>query len=344
MDVIGYALAQAIPATINTTEVLWAARAPMPAPRRDHALTALTNGDVLVVGGYATTAQTDGSRATYRYDAVANTWTTKAPVADSATFLPASDIAVYQGVLAQLANGYVTLNGGRRGSATGGSVLLGTARYDPAANTWAWMGSTCPVNFIDGNVGSYAGGNKVWHAFSGGGGASRVYDYDTDSWSASITSSVSADWSAAWLPALGLVFLSGGASTVPDAYTFDPVAKTYTTKARPIEGRIYASAARMPDGKVITMGGAAYRSGTTVNTGDTVIYDVVGNTSAMGRPNADITRYGEAALTGAGEVLNVGGQLLDGTNNGTANTYAYKPVTVVTTPGRATLLAHLAAK
>jgi hypothetical protein len=112
-------------ADLYTPGVGWSAAASMGTPRLVHTATRLSNGKVLVAGGWTGSATTASAEL---YDPATNTWT------------PAASMIVARGShwAALLTNGKVLVAGGGNDSA---SALDTTELYDPATNAWSSAGT-----------------------------------------------------------------------------------------------------------------------------------------------------------------------------------------------------------
>src|SRR5439155_22291808 len=184
----------------------------MASPHSGHTATLLSNGRVLVVGGFGTSSQATAEL----YDPGSNSWSSAGSVADgrvqhTATVLP---------------NGRVLVAGGENSTA-GGTYLATTELYDPGPNNW-----TKAASMANAHVGHSATllsngqllivGGKDAKGFVN---AAERYDPAANSWSPAGALSTSR-WlhSAALLPN-GQVLVLGGrgdAEALASAERYDP--------------------------------------------------------------------------------------------------------------------------
>lgn len=170
-------------------------------PRLYHQMTLLTNGKVLVVGGYNNTV---GNFATPEiYDPTANTWTdagtTGTRMEPTATLLN---------------DGKVLVVGGRTSGAGGADSGLTTALlYDPVAGTWSSTGSQSNKRsshtatlLSNGNVLVVGGENPVGTSLS----TTEIYDSAAGTWSSAGSLTTARRFHAATLLADGAVLIIGG--------------------------------------------------------------------------------------------------------------------------------------
>lgn len=187
----------------------WAARAPLPGPRVNHALVAL-GGHLYAIGGSsdsnAAIARVD------RYDPATDAWTRVADL-----------LSARMGFAAGVVNGKIYVACGTSAWAT--SVTT-TEEYDPATDTWTNR-APCP---LAGNVVGAAANGRLY-AFSGG--TLSAYDPITDTWTAGATfyGFYGGVTSAAELG--GALYLATGPTSIHwyagDFVRYDPIGDVWTS-------------------------------------------------------------------------------------------------------------------
>ena len=311
-------------ATLSVTTNTWTAAPAMPTERvAGHTATLLPSGKLLVVGGVKSAGV--GTAAADLFDPVNATWTSAAPM----NVMRASHAATL------LADGRVLVTGGSTvSSAVAKGYVNDTSAeiYDPVANTWT---PTPPMSVArshhtatllpDGKV-LVVGGENLQYLVEP---TAEVYDPATHAWAAPRTQPLAprSRHTATLLPSGG-VLIAGGFDIVNGLLTptstaelYDPVLHTRITTvpdgqggsttvttitggldftatapmAIPHDGQ---SATRLPDGRVVIVGG---------NTTQTEIFDPVAATwTTQGSTAATHTAHG-AALLPDGRLLVVGG-------------------------------------
>ncbi|MFM8430915.1 MAG: Kelch repeat-containing protein, partial [Holophagaceae bacterium] len=103
--------------------------------RSGHTVTVLSDGKILVTGGYS--ASNTVLSSVEVYDPVANTWTTKASMSTARHFHKAT----------LMPDGKVLVTGGAGTSASSPSYLNSVEVYDPVANTWTSKASFATARY-----------------------------------------------------------------------------------------------------------------------------------------------------------------------------------------------------
>lgn len=192
----------------------WATRAPYPGTARDHMGVAVVNGLVYLVGG-VTAWPTPSVSTVNRYDPVANSWTTVAP-------LPAARGAMAVGAV----NGLVYAAGGL----VNGSAAATLTAYNPTTNSWQTLASMpTPRDHATGialNGKLYVIGGRTTDTCAPL-KTVEVYDPGTDSWTAGPSLTTARGGHAAGV-ANGRIQVFGGegaastCGTIASAEEFDP--------------------------------------------------------------------------------------------------------------------------
>src|SRR5450759_78377 len=128
---VALVFALSLPLVAHAVTNTWSAAGNLITPREGHTATLLPSGQVLVAGGYGSSAALASAE---RYDPATNTWSaagslTTARIDHTATLLP---------------SGQVLVAGGFDGS----GALASAERYDPATNTWSPAGSLTTARYI----------------------------------------------------------------------------------------------------------------------------------------------------------------------------------------------------
>lgn len=302
-------------AEVDVTTNTWTPAPQMPTERvAGHTATLLVSGKLLVAGGVKSAGV--GTAAADLFDPASATWSPVAPM----NVMRSSHAATL------LADGRVLVTGGSTvaGGAAQGYVNNASAEiYDPVANTWT---PTPPMSVArshhtatllpDGTVLVVGGENQKYLVEA----SAEIYDPATDSWSAPRAQPVASRsrHTATLLPS-GFVLIAGGFDIVSGLLTpsntaelYDPVLHTSTTGGvtTVTGGRDFTattamafahdgqSATRLPDGRVVIVGGG---------TPQTEIYDPASATwTTQGATAATHTAQG-AVLLADGRVLVAGG-------------------------------------
>jgi N-acetylneuraminic acid mutarotase len=229
----------------------WETKAPIPDGGAFAAAGGVINGVWYVVGGsppggYATTKL-------QAYDAVANTWTTKAPAGTPRT-----------GMATGVLNNKLHVAGGAI-NGDYNNPTLALEIYDPVSDSWM---SGAPMTFPRAGMASAAIGGKLYAAGGQGGypydvvNTLEIYDAATDSWSVGAPMPVAvgqvrgAAINGKFYVAGGNAASGGVDSAVAVLQIYDPVSNTWTMGA-PMSGpRHYASDGVIAD-KLYVAGGVS---------------------------------------------------------------------------------------
>lgn len=187
----------------------WSSRAPLPTPRKDHALVTL-GGQLYAIGG---TSDSNAAIARVdRYDPATDAWTRVADL-----------LSARMGFAAGAVNGKLYVACGTSAFAT---PVTTTEEYDPNTDTWT---TRAPCPFAGNVVGAAANGRL----YALPGGAVSAYDPGTDTWTAGATfhGFYGGVTSAAELG--GALYLITGATSIHwyagDFARYDPVGDVWTS-------------------------------------------------------------------------------------------------------------------
>jgi N-acetylneuraminic acid mutarotase len=234
----------------------WQPTAPMLEARTGHTATLLSNGRVLVSGGY----NNGGILASAElYDPDLGSWTATgdmrlARVGHTATLLP---------------DGHVLVVGS--GTPTG-DVVASTELYDPSSGTWSntgrmGEGRAGPTATLlpDGRV-LVVGGTDGGNSFSNALASAEIYDPATDMWSGAASMHAGRQYHTATLLPDGTVLVAGGFGSdyplLDSAEIYDPGRDTWSAIGDMHEGRAGHSATLLQNGNVLVAGRTAEQYGT----------------------------------------------------------------------------------
>ena len=322
----------------------WVAAADMQEARAGHAATLLANGTVLVEGGEDASGETLASAEIY--DPVDNTWHGAASLY----------VARHGHTATLLADGRVLVTGGQFGQAPivlpngavvipGGGVSSSAEIYDPTRDTWTLAASmsvprvghsaTLLPNgkvLVAGGVVPVSSATR-FEELSGRALVAELYDPSTDTWTPAAATQVPRNFSAAAALADGRVLVAGGFADSSVSYPIDAEVYDAASDAWRTTGTIYnediplmfATATRLPDGRVIVAGG-----------GDEIdwvldgvyAYDPSSNLWSPAGRLATVREFHTATLLPSGQILFVGGYDYV---EATSKVETYDPVTMVST-------------
>jgi N-acetylneuraminic acid mutarotase len=324
----------------------WVAAADMQDARTGHAATLLANGTVLVEGGEDASGYTTAGAEIY--DPADNTWRRAASLnvarhGHTATLLADGRVLVTGGAFGQgitvAANGAVTI--------VGGGTTSSAEIYDPDRDTWTMaadmsvgrVGHTATLLangkvLVAGNVVGISSATR-YAELSGLSLLAELYDPSTDTWTPTAPTEKPRNYSAAATLADGRVLLAGGfadysVSYPMDAEAYDVVSGTWRTTGLIYDRDIplmYATATRLPDGRVIVAGG-----------GDPVdwvldgiyAFDPSSNLWSPAGRLATVREMHTATLLPDGQILFVGGYDYD---NALSKTELYDPTAMTSSDG-----------
>jgi hypothetical protein len=316
----------------------WAGTGSMIQGRNGHTATLLTNGKVLVAGGYSNNVSIASSEL---YDPATGLWTSTgsmnfARYAHTATLLTNGKVLVVGGLsndsnlasselydpatgswtstgslnLARsshsatlLANGKVLVTGGSSNNSRL-PPLASSELYDPATGLWSSTGS---MNFARyGHAATLLASGKVLVAGENGNTSymtsSELYDPATGLWTITGSLNFARSSHTTTLLANGKVLVAGGyfnITFIASSELYDPVTGLWTVTGSLNFPRALHTATLLANGKVLVAGGGAGAS--------SELYDpATGSWTTTGSLNFPRSRH-EATLLASGEVLVAGG-------------------------------------
>ena len=278
----------------------WKPTGSLNSARNNHSATLLSNGKVLVTGGYDGSNVLDSSEI---YDPVAGTWTTTGSlitgrVLASATSLP---------------NGQVLVTGGQEES---GGYLDSAELYNPASGTWSATASMSTARVW--HTATLLTGGKV--LVTGGQDGSNVilasaelYDPVAGTWTSTGSLGTVRELHTATRLADGRVLVVGGQKAYNDLLAsseiYDPVAGTWSSTGSLTTARESHTATLLNDGQVLVTGGGD-RNGFSIFS-SSELYNPSTGTWTASAPLAVGRESHVATLLPTGQVLVTGGGVFD---------------------------------
>lgn len=179
-------LAGVVQAQTNT----WVGSGNLATARKAHTATVLSNGAVLITGGWG--ASSGNLASAELYDPVAGIWGAKGNLNAGRSYHTAT----------LLPNGKVLVSGGSGSS----GVLAGAELYDPGTGSWSATGSMSGARLF--HTATLLANGKVLVA--GNLGGAEVYDPNTGNWSTTGAMATTRDTHTATLLPNGKVLVTGG--------------------------------------------------------------------------------------------------------------------------------------
>jgi N-acetylneuraminic acid mutarotase len=304
----------------------WSATGSLTTARYGHTATLLTNGTLLVVGGYGPVAGAEGGitgqgvlASAEIYNPSTGTWTTTGSMTSpryyhSATLLP---------------NGMVLVAGGNGLGPTLNSAEI----YDPVAGTWTLTGTMTTTRMAhtatllpNGTV-LVAGGSSAGTVDSVLASA-EIYDPSAGTWAATGTMTTARMYhtvtllqNGTVLAAAGLNLAGASAISLANAEIYDPVAGTWTVTGSLSSARTNNTATLLSNGTVLVTGG--YNSGSNAVLANSEIYDPVAGTWGVTGSMITARFYHTAAMLPNGTVLVAGGTTIPSSSSALASAEIY---------------------
>ena len=286
----------------SSTAGRWIPTGNLNVARAGHTATLLTNGKVLVTGGWWISAIASAEL----YDPASGTWTLTGSMNNprtghTATLLPSGKVLVVGGDVSNEPPSF-----GRTSTAE---------LYDPSTGTWTFAASLitqrcCHTATLlpNGRVlvaGGYGNTDSVKTA--------ELYDPTTDTWSLTGNLIEARYWHTATLLQDGRVLVVRGSddgdlgSALSSAELYDPPSGTWTATQDSGAATVMHTATLLPDGKVLVAGGLSIPHGEDLTVATSSVFDpATGRWSAVG--SLGVPRQGHTAtLLPNGQVLVAGG-------------------------------------
>jgi hypothetical protein len=212
----------------------------MSVERAGHAALLLPDGDVLVVGGHASSATTE------RYDPDTDSWSPG----------PAMGVARTDFAATELADGRLLVTGGMNA----GGMLVSAEIYDPAADAWTPAADMSVARRIhalvtlrDGRVLAIGGASASGMSI----GDTEVYAPATNDWTPTDSLAATRSHLTATLLPDGTVLAAGGveaSSLLATAERYDPASGEWSPAAAMAVPRVDHTATLLQDGTVLVVG------------------------------------------------------------------------------------------
>ncbi len=228
--------------------------------RGDHTVTLLSDGHVLVAGGYASIGPVLTNSAEL-YDPDTGTWSATGNL----------NTARYFHTATLLPNGKVLVAGGFK-SGFNGNFLNSAELYDPDTGTWSTTGNLntgrtahTATLLANGKVLVAGGYNGFFPLGSTALNSAELYDPDTGTWSTTGNLNTGRTAHTATLLANGKVLVAGGFDVAVGGYDgfddlnsaelYDPDTGTWSSSGNLNTGRTAHTATLLANGKVLVAGG-----------------------------------------------------------------------------------------
>ncbi|GFE62824.1 kelch repeat-containing protein [Geobacter sp. AOG2] len=278
--------------------------------REEHTATLLSNGKVLVAGGYD---WLNTSTATVElYDPATATWSPAAAMT--------SPRAGHTATL--LHDGTVLVTGGYDDNY---ATLESSELYDPITDTWSAVGAMASSR--SGHTAILLPSGAVLAAGGMVGGMSiagaELYDPASKTWQATPPMATARSYHSAVLLNNGKVLVAGGydadVAIIPSAELYDPAANTWSQASAMHQARANHAANLLPDGTVLACGGFDENYATSATAER---YDPVADRWNAAAPMSSQRAFHTSTLLSRGLVLAAGGQ---GASGSLATAEVYDP-------------------
>jgi N-acetylneuraminic acid mutarotase len=305
---------------LSVEALTWTTVGSLSQARAEHTATLLSDGRVLVAGGFASGSPLASSEI---YDPATGRWSPAAPLQQPR----------YRHTATLLLDGRVLVAGGQYGGVN--APLSSVELYDPYANTWS-AGASLPNGSLQHTATLMQDGTVLLTGgFDEGDYLARALRYDpaTNLWITLAPMATRRTFHSATLLSNGKVLVVGGfhydgppAAPVSSAELYDPQTNTWSSAGNLLEGREHHSATLLPDGRVLVAGGDDVLA---VSLASSEIYDPTAATWVNAPPVDGLTtprRFHAATLLPNGRVLVTGGEYW-GPNAALNSSELYNPAT-----------------
>ncbi|MFP2903847.1 kelch repeat-containing protein, partial [Pyxidicoccus sp. 3LFB2] len=294
--------------------------------RSAHTATLLSDGRVLVVGGYAmppppATPSYIPLTSAELYDPATNTWSATGSLAEGR----------YNHEATRLPDGRVLVTGGRSSPDPVASAEV----YDPATGTWSSAGALVTARYfhsatllntgkvlVTGGLGAGVTGSNVL-------ASSELYDPATGTWAPTGSLPNIRYSHQVTLLLNGKVLLVGGKGAASATYSscllYNPATGTWAATGALPQSRLYAGQTLLPDGRVLVTGGG----NASVLLATAVVYNPAAGTWAAAAAMTEGRAFHSATLLPNGRVL-----LAGGSSTSPSNVQVYDPATGASVTGR----------
>lgn len=305
--------------TLNTAFAQWATTTPMSTTRAGHVCANLSNGNVLVAGGWDYTSNLSSAEI---FDAQTNTWTSVTPMNETR----------YLATATALDNGNILVVGGYNGNSNLSSCEL----YNASTNTWTLTGSLTvgrsshtATKLQNGKVlivGGYTGSVNTT--------VCELYDPANNTWTSAGNLTFGRSYHTATLLNSGNVAIIGGYDPnstfqLTSVEIYDTTTNAWSAGASMSQARDFHAASKLNDGKVLVSGGRVFTGGTPNYNGlmSAELFDPTTNTwTAASDFTSTPICYGQQVTLNNGNVLSIAGVASFNTGDGASTpsvTYLY---------------------
>jgi N-acetylneuraminic acid mutarotase len=305
--------------TLNTAFAQWATTTPMSTTRAGHICANLSNGNVLVAGGWDYTSNLSSAEI---FDAQTNTWTSVTPMNETR----------YLATATTLDNGNILVVGGYNGNSNLSSCEL----YNATTNTWTLTGSLTvgrsshtATKLQNGKVlivGGYTGSLNT--------PVCELYDPANNTWTSAGNLTFGRSYHTATILNSGNVAIIGGYDPnstfqLTSVEIYDTTTNAWSAGASMSQARDFHAASKLNDGKVLVSGGRVFTGGTP-NYNGLISAELFDPTTNIWTAASDFTStpicYGQQVTLNNGNVLSIAGVLSFNTGDGASTpsvTYLY---------------------
>jgi len=224
----------------------WFSAASMATARSGHTASLLSNGKVVVAGGFSGPGSTLASAELY--DPATNAWSAAASMATARGGHTAT----------LLSNGKLLVVGGWNNLA----LLASAELYDPATNAWSAASNMATAR--SGHTATLLSNGKVLVAGGWNGGvplaSAELFDPATNTWSAAVGMATARSSHTATRLSSGKVLIAGGdgggvLNYLASAVLYDVTTNTWSLAANMVSARRSHSATLLPNGNILVSGG-----------------------------------------------------------------------------------------
>ena len=280
---------------------------PMASQRYVHSATLLTNGCVLVVGGYANSFNGFLNSAEL-FNPTTGTWSSAGTLPPVGTYPNAH--AAHTSTL--LTNGTVLVTGGMDSV----NIFSQTELFSPASMSWAKTGgmniarSFHTATLLTNGMVLVAGGFGCCSSTNAALASAELYNPASGTWAFTGVMTTTRKYHTAALLTNGMVMVAGGTdrfgNILSSAELYNPATGTWTATGTMTQPRESHTATLLTNGQVLIVGGSA------AVTNAELFNPATGNWTATAAPNFYHYHHTATLLTN-GQVLIVGGNLANGT-------------------------------
>ncbi len=273
-------------------------------PRAQHDSVLLADGRVLVVGGHGTISGAALATAEV-YDPSTGTWSAAGTMAQGRSGTTSN----------RLPDGRVLVAGGSLFGTMHASTEIwnpATLSFTPGPSMSTPRGGHVGITLADGRI--LVAGGATWTDTPVAAISAEIYDPSTNSWSATGSMLHRRLNHAAALLADGRVLVAGGGDGAPSGYRggvlceiYDPATGTFSAAASMAAPRGNFRVARLPDGRVLAVGGDRNATGAVIHAAE--VYDPAADAWSPAGTTASGGTFPSLAVLADGRALAAGGTI-----------------------------------